>query len=297
MADPDTARPRITIVGSINMDLVARTPTLPAPGETVLGSAFRTSPGGKGANQAVAAARAGAEVVFVGAVGSDTFALELRETLVGAEVDASLLREVEGASGVAVITVDDAAENSIVVVGGANETLTELTAEELATVAEADVLLCQLETPVATVVAAARHARANGTLVFLNPSPVQPLSDDLLGLVDVAIVNRDEENALGVDALARIPHVVTTLGADGARHRSADGVVTAHPSPAVEAVDTTGAGDVFAGTLAAAWRDGPAAAVRRACAAGAVATTRDGAGSSAPTVTEVDRALAGTRDA
>ncbi|MDQ1200970.1 MULTISPECIES: PfkB family carbohydrate kinase [unclassified Rhodococcus (in: high G+C Gram-positive bacteria)] len=297
MADPDTARPRITIVGSINMDLVARTPTLPAPGETVLGSAFRTSPGGKGANQAVAAARAGAEVVFVGAVGSDTFALELRETLVGAEVDASLLREVEGASGVAVITVDDAAENSIVVVGGANETLTELTAEELAAVAEADVLLCQLETPVATVVAAARHARANGTLVFLNPSPVQPLSDDLLVLVDVAIVNRDEENALGVDALARIPHVVTTLGADGARHRSADGVVTAHPSPAVEAVDTTGAGDVFAGTLAAAWRDGPAAAVRRACAAGAVATTRDGAGSSAPTVTEVDRALAGTRDA
>ncbi|WP_328809547.1 PfkB family carbohydrate kinase [Rhodococcus sp. NBC_00294] len=297
MADLDTARPRITIVGSINMDLVARTPTLPAPGETVLGSAFRTSPGGKGANQAVAAARAGAEVVFVGAVGSDTFALELRETLVGAEVDASLLREVEGASGVAVITVDDAAENSIVVVGGANETLTELTAEELAAVAEADVLLCQLETPVATVVAAARHARANGTLVFLNPSPVQPLSDDLLGLVDVAIVNRDEENALGVDALARIPHVVTTLGADGARHRSADGVVTAHPSPAVEAVDTTGAGDVFAGTLAAAWRDGPAAAVRRACAAGAVATTRDGAGSSAPTVTEVDRALAGTRDA
>ncbi|MBY6681294.1 ribokinase [Rhodococcus sp. BP-316] len=297
MADPDTARPRITIVGSINMDLVARTPTLPAPGETVLGSAFRTSPGGKGANQAVAAARAGAEVVFVGAVGSDTFALELRETLVGAEVDASLLREVEGASGVAVITVDDAAENSIVVVGGANETLTELTADELAAVAEADVLLCQLETPVATVVAAARHARANGTLVFLNPSPVQPLSDDLLGLVDVAIVNRDEENALGVDALARIPHVVTTLGADGARHRSADGVVTAHPSPAVEAVDTTGAGDVFAGTLAAAWRDGPATAVRRACAAGAVATTRDGAGSSAPTVTEVDRALAGTRDA
>ncbi|MBY6708383.1 ribokinase [Rhodococcus sp. BP-241] len=297
MADPDTARPRITIVGSINMDLVGRTPTLPAPGETVLGSAFRTSPGGKGANQAVAAARAGAEVVFVGAVGSDTFALELRETLVGAEVDASLLREVEGASGVAVITVDDAAENSIVVVGGANETLTELTAEELAAVAEADVLLCQLETPVATVVAAARHARANGTLVFLNPSPVQPLSDDLLGLVDVAIVNRDEENALGVDALARIPHVVTTLGADGARHRGADGVVTAHPSPAVEAVDTTGAGDVFAGTLAAAWRDGPAAAVRRACAAGAVATTRDGAGSSAPTVTEVDRALAGTRDA
>ncbi|WP_328812572.1 PfkB family carbohydrate kinase [Rhodococcus sp. NBC_00297] len=297
MADPDTARPRITIVGSINMDLVARTSTLPAPGETVLGSAFRTSPGGKGANQAVAAARAGAEVVFVGAVGSDTFALELRETLVGAEVDASLLREVEGASGVAVITVDDAAENSIVVVGGANETLTELTAEELAAVAEADVLLCQLETPVATVVAAARHARANGTLVFLNPSPVQPLSDDLLGLVDVAIVNRDEENALGVDALARIPHVVTTLGADGARHRGADGVVTTHPSPAVEAVDTTGAGDVFAGTLAAAWRDGPAAAVRRACAAAAVATTRDGAGSSAPTVTEVDRALAGTRDA
>ncbi|MBY6540542.1 ribokinase [Rhodococcus sp. BP-349] len=296
MAAPDTARPRITIVGSINMDLVARTPALPVPGETVLGSAFRTTPGGKGANQAVAAARAGAEVVFVGAVGSDTFALDLRETLVGAEVDASLLREVEGASGVAVITVDDAAENSIVVVGGANETLTELTAEELAAVAEADVLLCQLEIPVATVVAAARHARAHDTLVFLNPSPVQPLSDDLVGLVDVAIVNRDEESALG-DALGRIPHVVTTLGADGARHRGVDGVVTTHTSPVVDAVDTTGAGDVFAGTLAAAWRDGPAASVRRACAAGAVATTRDGAGSSAPTAAEVDRALAGTQDA
>ncbi|KQU02495.1 ribokinase [Rhodococcus sp. Leaf7] len=298
MADPQhartaSARPRIAVVGSINMDLLARTPSLPVPGETVLGSSFRTSPGGKGANQAVAAARAGADVTFVGAVGSDTFALELRETLVDAEVDASLLREVPGASGVAVITVDDSAENSIVVIGAANSTVTDLTEDELEAVATADVLLCQLEIPTETVLAAARHAQANGTVVFLNPSPVQPLSDDLLAAIDVVVVNRDEEAALGADAVRRVPHVVTTLGADGARWRGPDGAEATATAPAVEAVDTTGAGDAFAGVLATAWRDGPELAVRRACAAGALTATRPGAGSAAPTAAEIDALLAG----
>ncbi|MGB3770339.1 MAG: ribokinase [Rhodococcus sp. (in: high G+C Gram-positive bacteria)] len=296
MADPKHApgarRSRIAVVGSVNMDLVARTPALPEPGQTVLGTSFDTTPGGKGANQAVAAARAGAYVTFVGAVGSDTFALELRRMLVDAEVDSSLLREVDGASGVALITVDDAAENSIVVIGGANSTMTELTDDELTVVAEADVLVLQLELPLDTVTAAARHAQANGTLVFLNPSPVQQLSHNLLDVVDVVVLNRAEEKALGDAALESSSHVVVTDGAAGASYRGPDGSEIFVDAPSVDAIDTTGAGDVFAGTLAAAWRYGPEIAVRRACVAGALATTRPGAGASAPTATQIDDLLA-----
>ncbi|MGB7361702.1 MAG: ribokinase [Rhodococcus sp. (in: high G+C Gram-positive bacteria)] len=296
MADPKHApgarRSRIAVVGSVNMDLVARTLALPEPGQTVLGTSFDTAPGGKGANQAVAAARAGAYVTFVGAVGSDTFALEMRSMLVDAEVDASLLREVDGASGVALITVDDEAENSIVVIGGANSTVTELTEEELTVVADADALVLQLELPMETVIAAARHAQANGTLVFLNPSPVQQLSHNLLDVVDVVVLNRAEEKALGDAALESSSHVVVTDGAAGASYRGPDGSEIFVDAPSVDAIDTTGAGDVFAGTLAAAWRYGPEIAVRRACVAGALATTRPGAGASAPTATQIDDLLA-----
>ena len=221
----------IVVVGSINMDLVADAPRLPAPGETILGTAFRTTPGGKGANQAIAAARAGAAVAFVGAVGDDTFALELRQTLVDAEVDTERLREVASPSGVAAITVDRDGQNSIVVVAGANSRLSPLTDDDVRVVADADVLLCQLEIPLATVTAAARAAAGSGTTVVLNPSPVQPLPRELLESVDVLVVNETEEGQLGESTLDAVPHVVTTLGAAGARYRGPGGVRLSVESP------------------------------------------------------------------
>ncbi|MFC9788551.1 ribokinase [Rhodococcus sp. NPDC127528] len=269
--------PRVTVLGSVNIDLVATTAARPEPGETVLGESFSTGPGGKGSNQAVAAARAGAAVRFLGAVGDDPFAAELRGALAGAGVDTTGLREVAGPSGVAVIVVDGSGENSIVVVGGANTTVRDLTDADRSAIAEADVLLCQLELPLGVVTAAARHARSAGTTVFLNPSPVQPLPDALLDAVDVLIVNETEARQLGDAVLGRVPHLVTTLGADGATLRGPDGSLHRATPPAVEVVDTTGAGDAFAGTLAASWPSGPADALDRACAAGALATTRRGA--------------------
>ncbi|NKR68029.1 ribokinase [Rhodococcus hoagii] len=278
----------VVVVGSINMDLVARAARMPAPGETVLGTSFATTPGGKGSNQAIAAAKAGADVAFVGAVGDDTFALELRQTLVDAEVDAERLREVPGPSGVAAITVDSSGQNSIIVVPGANSLVVDLTHDELAAIADADVLLCQLEIPLDTVTAAARHAATHGTVVILNPSPAQPLPDGLVGAVDVLVVNETEERQLGEDALTRVQHVVTTLGADGARYRGPGGEQLRVAAPSVDAVDTTGAGDAFAGALASAWSRGPLAALTFACAAGALTATRPGASAASPTRAEIE---------
>ncbi|GAB2630611.1 ribokinase [Prescottella soli] len=274
------------------MDLVTSTPRLPAPGETILGASFTTTPGGKGANQAIAAAKAGADVVFVGAVGDDTFALDLRQALVDAEVDAERLREVSGPSGIAAITVDGDGQNSIIVVPGANARVTALTADELDAVTNTDVLLCQLEIPLGTVTAAARHAAKSGTTVMLNPSPAQSLPPELLESVDVLIVNETEERQLGEDALAAVRHVVTTLGAAGARYRGPDGERLSVDSPTVDAVDTTGAGDAFAGALASAWSRGPHAALTFACAAGALTATRPGASAASPTRKEIDVLLA-----
>lgn len=278
----------MVVVGSINMDLVTRAARMPAPGETVLGTSFATTPGGKGSNQAIAAAKAGADVAFVGAVGDDTFALELRQTLVDAEVDAERLREVPGPSGVAAITVDSSGQNSIIVVPGANSLVVDLTHDELAAIADADVLLCQLEIPLDTVTAAARHAATHGTVVILNPSPAQPLPDGLVGAVDVLVVNETEERQLGEDALTRVQHVVTTLGADGARYRGPGGEQLRVAAPSVDAVDTTGAGDAFAGALASAWSRGPLAALTFACAAGALTATRPGASAASPTRAEIE---------
>src|SRR6185312_11116875 len=231
--------PRIVVVGSTNMDLITTTPSLPQPGQTLLGNNFHTTPGGKGGNQAVAVARAGGAVQFVGAVGRDDFGRALRDRLAAAGVGTDRLRAVEGPSGIAAITVDARAENTIVVVPGANGTLTE-----------AALVILQLEIPIETVVAAARAAADAGVTVLLNPSPVRDLPSDLVGAVTILVVNRGEADALGADVLAAVPHVVTTLGGDGAVHRGPDGVETAVPAPNVEVVDTTGAGDAFTGALA-----------------------------------------------
>lgn len=282
--------PLIAVLGSINMDLVTTTATRPAPGETVLGRGFAMVPGGKGANQAIAASRAGGQTMFLGAIGTDVFAPRLRAVLTESGVDTTGLRTIDGASGIATIVVDDTGENTIIVVGGANAAMTDLTDADRAAIAAADILVCQLEIPLATVTAAACHARAHNTTVILNPSPVQHLSDELWAHVDVAVVNTGEAEHLG-DLLDRVPHLVVTLGAHGARHRGPDGAETTAHGPAVQVVDTTGAGDAFTGALAVRWAQGPAAALRFACTAGSLATTTLGASAAIPWARDIETAL------
>ncbi|MEV0332606.1 ribokinase [Nocardia sp. NPDC050717] len=285
------AEQTVVVLGSVNMDLVTTTDRRPEPGETVLGSGFTTVPGGKGANQAIAAARSGATVRFLGAVGADAFGATLRSTLNDAGVDTGLTRTVGGPSGVATIVVDETGENTIIVVAGANGRVTDLTGDELAAIAAADILLCQLEIPLATVAAAARHARSSGTVVALNPSPVQPLPAELWADVDLAVVNSLEAERYSAE-LRDVPHVVRTLGGAGAVYRAPGGGESTVPGRRVDVVDTTGAGDAFTGALVATWAAGPHTAVRWANAAGAVATTRLGASSSIPDRATIERALA-----
>ena len=279
------SNPRIVVLGSINMDLITRTPSLPDPGETLLGTSFTTAPGGKGSNQAVAAAKAGAPVSFIGAVGDDEFGATLRHTLSSAGVDDRALRTAAGSSGIAAITVDDHAENSIVVVPGANARVRDLTDDDLAVIADADILLCQLEIPLETVVAAFEYARSHDVVTMLNPSPVQNLPDALVAVTDVLVLNEAEEARLG-HRVNEVRHAITTLGARGARYRGAESFEVA--APRVEAVDTTGAGDAFTGALAASWFDGPREAVEWACVAGSFAATRPGASTSSGTRDEID---------
>ena len=272
------ADPRLVVLGSVNMDLVVRTGHLPVPGETTAGTDFVTLPGGKGANQAIAAARAGGRVSFVGAIGGDEYGRRLARGLAAAGVSTDRLGQLPGSSGIALITVDDGAENTIVVVPGANAQV-RVTAPDAELIAGADMLLLQLELPFQTVLAGARVAAGAAVPVLLNPSPVAPLTAELLDLVSVLVLNEGEAGALGPAALARVPHVVTTLGSSGARYAGPDGDSCQVPAPPVVAVDTTGAGDAFTGTLAVAWARGfaPAEAVRLACIAGAEATTYHGA--------------------
>jgi ribokinase len=288
-------RPSVAVVGSANMDLVVTTRTLPAPGETVLGEGFTTIPGGKGANQAVAAARAGARCVFVGAVGDDAFGAALRASLTAAGVDTRRLRTLAGPSGVALIAVDAAAENIIVVAPGANGRLDGLDDADRAAIAGADVLVCQLEVPLPTVVEAATAARAGGTTVVLNAAPARALPAELLSQVDVLVVNEGEAAAIAGHAgpaeslLGVVPRVVMTLGANGAAYADRDGLRLTVPAPKVDAVDTTAAGDAFTGALAVAWAEGRpvAEALQWACAAGAACARTHGASTALPTRAEI----------
>jgi ribokinase len=289
-------RPRVVVVGSANMDLVAVAPTLPGPGETVLGTEFVTVPGGKGANQAIAAARAGASSAFLGAIGSDSFGVTLRARIAASGVDTSYVRVVYGASGVAVIMVNAEGENSVVVTPGANATLTALTDGELAAVRDADVLVAQLEIPVETVTQAAVAARAAGTRVVLNAAPARPLPRALLGAVDLLVVNEIEARAIGggrdfAALLAKVPRVVVTLGARGAWYGDRDGTGRQVPAFAVPAVDSTAAGDAFTGALAVAWGEDRDLldAVRWACAAGAACVRQVGASVALPHRAEIDQ--------
>ncbi len=294
--------PRLTVVGSLNLDLIVRVARFPRPGETLLGADFITAPGGKGANQAVAAARLGAEVRMVGRVGDDPFGGRLLMALDEAEVDRSAVLTTSGvATGVAMITVAADGENQIVVATGANAALTpaDLTAAG-SRLGSADLVISQLEVPSATVAAAAREAGR----FLLNAAPADRVEPTLLEVTDVLVVNRGEAQALTGDgdparAARRLTElgptlVVVTLGPEGSVV-VADGTLTAVAAFPVQAVDTTAAGDAFVGALAVALAEGndPVAAVRWASAAGALATTVVGAQPSLPTRTAVEE-LAGT---
>jgi ribokinase len=296
------APPRIVVVGSANMDLVGLAERLPAPGETVLGDDFVMTPGGKGANQAVAAARAGGECTFLGAIGSDSFGVTINARLHASRVNTAYLRTTYGASGVAVIMVDHHGENSILVSPGANRTFTGLTAAEKAVVADADMLICQQEIPVSTVIEAGRAARDGGTRMVLNAAPARELPPELLELIDLLVVNELEARAitgageLDMDALlAVVPRVVLTLGSAGAWYGDRDGRSEKVPAFPVAAVDSTAAGDAFCGALAVAWGEGRdiVEAVRWACAAGAACVRRVGAYPSLPSRSDIDSVYAG----
>ncbi|MET0966291.1 MAG: ribokinase [Nakamurella sp.] len=282
-------RPRLAVLGSINMDLRVRAPRLPVAGETILGSAFATGQGGKGANQAIAAARAGAEVTMIGATGDDAFGVELVEALTAVGVDCAGVRRLAGPSGIAVITVDDNGENTIVVAPGAKGRLTELSAADIATIQDAELLVLQLEVPLDTVTAAAEIAAAAGVAVLLNPSPAIALPPTLLASVTLLVLNEGEAQTLGKNNLASVPHLITTLGSAGARYRGPAGNEIVATPPVVDSIDSTGAGDAFTGAFAVAWLTGhdPSSALGWACAAGALATTKPGA--SAPNRADIEQ--------
>ncbi|WIM89469.1 PfkB family carbohydrate kinase [Candidatus Mycobacterium wuenschmannii] len=280
----------VCVVGSVNMDIGLDVAELPRPGETALATSMRSAPGGKGANQAVAAARAGADVRFVGAVGNDATAAQLREHLVDNGVDTDGLITVPGRSGTAVVVVDSGGENLIVVAPEANSRLTLDTTRLPDLLAGCDVVLLQLEIPIAAATDAARAARSAGATVMLNASP--PGGDDtalaqLSDVIDVLIVNETE----AAQWVWPVAHRVTTLGARGAAY-TGDGVEFTVPAPEVDPVDTAGAGDVFAGVLAANWARDRDRALRRACAAGALATLTAGAGDCAPDADAIEQAAA-----
>lgn len=287
-------RSRVCVVGSVNADLTFTVRSLPHPGQTVLASDLATSPGGKGGNQAVAAARAGARVQMVAALGSDAAATGLREHLTRNDVGLDGVVTVPGPSGSAVIVVDAAAENTIVVAPGANAALRLDAPGQRAVIADADVVLMQLEIPIPTVLAAAREARAAGAVVMVNASPTGAPPHDLLALsqlADVVVVNESE----AAEWHWPVPHLVITRGARGASYLGDEERFDV-PAPTVRAVDTTGAGDVFAGVLAASWRDGHEAALRRACAAAALSTLVPGAGDCASYASAIDDALTDRRE-
>lgn len=275
--------PTVTVVGSVNLDLVASCARLPRPGETLMATDFHRYPGGKGANQALAARRAGSDVTLVAAVGNDENAATATALLSEEGVDLRSLHRSSAPTGTALITVDPQGENQIVVVPGANHALDPSQVDA----SGADVVLCQLEVPVPVVEAAA--ATATG-LFCINTAPAMPLTDALLARADVLIMNESERDFLLDQIEGSGALVVVTLGAAGAKaYRKGRPVAEAQP-PAVTPIDTVGAGDAFCGAFVTALGEGRSVASSLAwgCAAGAVATTRPGAQPSLPTAQEIE---------
>lgn len=256
----------IVVIGSLNMDLVVRTPHMPVPGETVLGRDFQTIPGGKGANQAVGAARLGAQVNMVGRVGADAFGESLRANLQACSIDTShVLMDTKAPSGVALITLDETGQNSIVVVSGANMYLTPTDVRmAFANIGKVNVVVLQLESPLECVLEAARQGKDRGAKIVLNPAPAQPLSDELLTLVDVLVPNESETALLSGQPVTTLKQaedaaqqlfargvgaVVLTLGSRGAFLVSPTVPGIHFPPYNVQVIDTTAAGDAFVAAL------------------------------------------------
>jgi ribokinase len=292
----------VLVFGSANADLVFNTPTLPAPGHTVLGESWRASPGGKGANQATAAARAGAVTSFAGAVGVDPLAEVALAGMTAAGVDLSRLARVGLATGAAAICVDAQGANQISVASGANAAVVAAQVEDAA-LSPATVLLLQMEVPVAEMATLVARAKAAGARVILNLAPPAPVPEAMLRQLDLLIANEHEaqwlatqlsvapdatalRTALGID-------VVVTRGEHGAEAATAEELLH-QPAFQALAVDTTGAGDCWCGTLAAALDAGASLpeAMRRAAAAAAIAVGREGAASAMPTAAETEALLA-----
>ncbi len=294
---------QVVIVGSANVDQVFRVQRIPAPGETVLSHGASTARGGKGQNQAVAAARAGAPTAIIAAVGADAFGALTREGLGADGIDTALLRTVAGQTGTALIAVDVSGENTIIVDPGANGLLSNLTADDRRVIAAAAVLVLQLEVPLATVIEAVETAAASSTTVLLNAAPIRDLPDTLLAGLDILVVNEHEAAHLrasrpNVELCTLVPVVVVTLGAEGAllQRRGEPDVRVAAPS--VAAVDATGAGDTFCGAFATAIAEGQELerALRFAVVAASLSVEREGAVPSIPARGAIDSRLAAEGD-
>jgi ribokinase len=287
----------ILVFGSINVDVLTPVPLLPRPGETVLGGDYALLPGGKGANQAVAASRAGAAVRMAGAVGNDAFADLALETMRGSGVDLALVRRVERPTGVALIMVDARGENLIAVAPGANREAAAASVPDSALGPET-ILVCQMEVPAAESWALIRRARAAGARTVLNLAPAAPIDPALFAEIDVLVANAGEAAALGADpaALARRLRqaLVVTRGGDGSTAFLADGSRIETPALAIDPVDTTGAGDTFVGVLAAGLNRRLALpqALRRASAAAGLACLGRGAQSAMPERAAIEAAAA-----
>jgi ribokinase len=311
-ATTDTNTGTIVVIGSINVDLVVRVASLPRPGETVLGGRFASVPGGKGANQAVAAARAGGHTTFVARVGDDSMGRAAIDAFRAEGIKTDFISITPHCpTGVALILVDAAGENSIAVAGGANDRLSREDIERARpAIAAADVVLLQLEIPLEAVAHAVEIARAAGRRVILNPAPARPLPATLLAGIDILTPNETEATALAADGpageasaadiegIARTlldlgPRaVVVTLGAAGALVATGQGLAQVPAFP-VEPRDTVAAGDVFNGSLAVMLAEGHdlVAATRFAAAAAAISVTREGAQASAPHRSEIEAFL------
>ncbi|MFK3794809.1 ribokinase [Pseudomonas sp. NPDC088444] len=296
----------VVIVGSLNMDLVTRAPRLPRAGETLAGQSFVTVPGGKGANQAVAAARLGAKVAMIGCVGDDAYGQQLRAALLAEGIDCRAVTTVAAEStGVALIVVDDSSQNAIVIVAGGNGHVAPAVVDRFdALLSQAQVVICQLEIPVETVGHVLKRSRELGKIVILNPAPaVGPLPDDWYPWIDYLIPNESEATALTglpVDSVttaqaaaatlmkAGVGKVIVTLGEQGALFAT-QASAQHFAAPKVQAVDTTAAGDTFVGGFAAALAESKseAEAIRFGQVAAALSVTRSGAQPSIPTVEDV----------